>query len=146
IDITKYENLYGFDFAEVTIQFPDYQNIEMTVNVLLNTLTSESASLTYEESNKLYTEVCADYADIKNKRKLYEEVKKNPYFNALQIKFAYAVTCHKAQGGQWKHVYIDHGYFTDEMLNKEFLRWLYTSFTRATEKIYLVNFKDGFFE
>ncbi|MBR4690538.1 MAG: AAA family ATPase [Bacteroidales bacterium] len=146
IDITKYENLYGFDFAEVTIQFPDYQNIEMTVNVLLNTLTSESASLTYEESNKLYTEVCADYADIKNKRKLYEEVKKNPYFNALQIKFAYAVTCHKAQGGQWKHVYIDHGYFTDEMLNKEFLRWLYTAFTRATEKIYLVNFKDEFFE
>ncbi|MBR5433814.1 MAG: AAA family ATPase [Bacteroidales bacterium] len=146
VSIDKYENMYGFDFADVTLKFPDYQDLELSVKVMLNTLSSESASLTFEENNKLYSEVCADYADIKNKRKLYEEVKKNPYYNALQIKFAYAITCHKAQGGQWKHVYIDHGYFTDEMLNKEFLRWLYTAFTRASEKIYLVNFKDEFFD
>ena len=146
VSIDKYENMYGFDFADITLKFPDYQDLELSVKVMLNTLSSESASLTFEENNKLYSEVCADYADIKNKRKLYEEVKKNPYYNALQIKFAYAITCHKAQGGQWKHVYIDHGYFTDEMLNKEFLRWLYTAFTRASEKIYLVNFKDEFFD
>lgn len=146
VSIDKYENMYGFDFADVTLKFPDYQDLELSVKVMLNTLSSESASLTFEENNKLYSEVCADYADIKNKRKLYEEVKKNPYYNALQIKFAYAITCHKAQGGQWKHVYIDHGYFTDEMLNKEFLCWLYTAFTRASEKIYLVNFKDEFFD
>lgn len=146
VSIDKYENMYGFDFADVTLKFPDYQDLELSVKVMLNTLSSESASLTFDENNKLYSEVCADYADIKNKRKLYEEVKKNPYYNALQIKFAYAITCHKAQGGQWKHVYIDHGYFTDEMLNKEFLRWLYTAFTRASEKIYLVNFKNEFFE
>lgn len=145
VNIGKHENLYGFDFAEITLRFPDYHDFELTAKVLLNTLTSESASLTYEESNKLYTEVCADYADVKSKKTLYEKVKKNPYFNALQIKFAYAITCHKAQGGQWKHVYIDHGYFTDEMVNKEFLRWLYTAFTRASEKIYLVNFKKEFF-
>ena len=146
VSIDKYENMYGFDFADVTLKFPDYQDLELSVKVMLNTLSSESASLTFDENNKLYSEVCADYADIKNKRKLYEEVKKNPYYNALQIKFAYAITCHKAQGGQWKHVYIDHGYFTDEMLNKEFLCWLYTAFTRASEKIYLVNFKDEFFD
>lgn len=145
ISIDKYENLYGFDFADVTLRFPDYNDLEMSVKVLLNTLASESASLTYDESNKLYTEVCADYSDVKSKRTMYEKVKKNPYYNALQIKFAYAITCHKAQGGQWKHVYIDHGFFTDEMVNKEFLRWLYTAFTRASEKIYLVNFKKDFF-
>ncbi|MCQ2959970.1 MAG: AAA family ATPase [Bacteroidales bacterium] len=145
ISIGKHEQIYGFDFAEVTLRFPDYRDTELTVKILLNTLSSESASLTYEESNKLYTEVCADYSDVKSKKTLYEKVKKNPYFNALQIKFAYAVTCHKAQGGQWKHVFIDHGYFTEEMVNKEFLRWLYTAFTRASEKIYLVNFKKDFF-
>lgn len=145
IDINGYESLYGFDFANVRLRFPDYQDLEMDVKVILNTLTSESASLSYEEGNKLYTEVCADYAEVKNKRTLYEKVKKNPYFNALQIKFAYAITCHKAQGGQWRHVYIDHGYITDEMTDHEFLRWLYTACTRATEKIYLVNFKKEFF-
>ena len=144
--INKHATLYGFDFADVTLRFPDYQDMELTVKVLLNTLTSESASLTYNENNKLYQEVSADYADIKNKRTMYEKIKKNPYFNALQIKFAYAITCHKAQGGQWDHVYIDHGYLTDDMISKEFLRWLYTAFTRASKKIYLVNFKKEFFE
>lgn len=145
VSIEKYESMYGFDFADVTLKFSDYHNLELSVKVMLNTLSSESASLTYEESNSLYNEVCADYAEIKNKRTRYEKIKKNPYFNALQIKFAYAITCHKAQGGQWKHVYLDHGFFTDEMVNKEFLRWLYTAFTRASEKIYLVNFKKEFF-
>lgn len=144
--INKYETLYGFDFADVTLRFPDYQDMELTVKVLLNTITSESASLAYGENNKLYQEVSADYADVKNKRTQYEKIKKDPYFNALQIKFAYAITCHKAQGGQWNHVYIDHGYLTDDMITKEFLRWLYTAFTRASEKIYLVNFKKEFFE
>lgn len=146
LKIKKYETLYGFNFADVTIRFPDYQDLELDVKILLDTLSSEAASLTYDESNKLYQEVCADYNDITSKKKLYEQIKKNPYYNALQIKFAYAITCHKAQGGQWKHVYIDHGYFTDEMINKEFLRWLYTAFTRASEKIYLVNFKKEFWE
>ena len=95
---------------------------------------------------EMYTEVSHDYAEIKNKRKLYEEIKKNPYFNALQIKFSYAITCHKAQGGQWKHVYIDHGFFNKDNIDQEFIRWLYTACTRATEKIYFVNFKDDFFE
>ena len=145
VSIDKYEDLYGFNFADVTLKFPDYQDMELSVKIILDTLSSESASLTYEQSNKLYTEVCADYAEIKNKKTLYEKIKKDPYYNALQIKFAYAITCHKAQGGQWKHVYIDHGFFTDEMVDKEFVRWLYTAFTRATEKVFLVNFKKDFF-
>lgn len=146
VSIDKYEDLYGFNFADVTLKFPDYQDMELSVKIILDTLSSESASLTYEQSNKLYTEVCSDYAEIKNKKTLYEKIKKDPYYNALQIKFAYAITCHKAQGGQWKHVYIDHGFFTDEMVDKEFVRWLYTAFTRATEKVYLVNFKKEFWE
>lgn len=146
VSIDKYEDLYGFNFADVTLKFPDYQDMELSVKIILDTLSSESASLTYEQSNKLYTEVCADYAEIKNKKTLYEKIKKDPYYNALQIKFAYAITCHKAQGGQWKHVYIDHGFFTEEMVDKEFVRWLYTAFTRATEKVYLVNFKNEFWE
>ncbi|MCQ2607893.1 MAG: AAA family ATPase [Bacteroidales bacterium] len=145
VRIKKYESLYGFDFAEVTLRFPDYQDFELDCKVLLNTLTSESASLTSEENNTLYQEVCADYPEVTNKKTLYSKIKQNPHFNALQIKFAYAITCHKAQGGQWKHVYIDHGFITEEMVNKDFLRWLYTAFTRATEKIYLVNFKKEFF-
>ena len=146
VSINKYETLYGYDFADVTLKFPDYQDMELSVKIILDTLSSESASLTYEQSNKLYTEVCADYADIKNKKTLYEKIKKDPYYNALQRKCAYAITGHKAQGGQWKHVYIDHGFFTDEMVDKEFVRWLYTAFTRATEKVYLVNFKKEFWE
>lgn len=146
VSIDKYENLYGFNFADVTLKFPDYQDMELSVKIILDTLSSESASLTYEQSNKLYTEVSADYAEIKNKKTLYEKIKKDPYYNALQIKFAYAITCHKAQGGQWKHVYIDHGFFTDEMVDKEFVRWLYTAFTRATEKVFLVNFRKEFWE
>lgn len=145
INVKGHESMYGFDFANVTIRFPDYQDLELDVKVLLNTLSSESASLTYDESNRLFQDVCADYSDVKSKKTLYEKVKKNQYYNALQIKFAYAITCHKAQGGQWKHVYIDHGFLADEMINKEFLRWLYTAFTRATEKLYLVNFKKDFF-
>jgi exodeoxyribonuclease-5 len=104
--INKHENLYGFDFADVTLRFPDYQDMELTVKVLLNTLSSESASLTYEKTINSYQEVSADYADVKNKRTNTKKSRKNPYFNALQIKFAYAITCHKAQGGQWNHVYM----------------------------------------
>ena len=146
LKIYGYEDLYGFSFANVRVAFPDYEEEEMDVKVMLNTLHSEAPSLTYEESQKFYSNVLEDYAEIRSKAKKYQEMKKNEYFNALQIKFAYAVTCHKAQGGQWKHVYIDHGYFTEESINIDFLRWLYTAFTRATEKLFLVNFKKNFFE
>jgi exodeoxyribonuclease-5 len=144
--IKNYETLYGFNFANVTLEFPDYNNIEISAKVMLDTLESESPSLSQAQNNAFYTEVIADYVDIKNKRTVFEKVKKNEYFNALQIKFAYAITCHKAQGGQWKHVYIDHGYMPEETTNADFVRWLYTAFTRASEKVYLVNFKKEFFE
>ena len=146
VAIKKYEDLYGFSFVNVTLQFADYNNIEIDTKLLLNTLETEAPALTKEQNQALYTEVLSDYADIKNKRTVYEKMKQNEYFNALQIKFAYAVTCHKAQGGQWKHVYIDHGYMPEETTTSDFLRWLYTAFTRASEKVYLVNFKKEFFE
>ena len=146
VRIGKYKSLYGFNFADATLRFPDYNDVEIETTVLLDTLTSESASLSYDENNKLYQAVSEDYADLGNKRTIYKRVRENPYFNALQIKFAYSVTCHKAQGGQWKNVFVDQGYITEEMLNREFLRWLYTAVTRATENLYLVNFKKEFFE
>jgi len=146
VAIKKYEELYGFSFVNVTLQFADYNNIEIDTKLLLNTLETEAPALTKEQNQAFYTEVLSDYVDIKNKRTVYEKMKQNEYFNALQIKFAYAVTCHKAQGGQWKHVYIDHGYMPEETTSSDFLRWLYTAFTRASEKVYLVNFKKEFFE
>lgn len=146
VSIKKYEDLYGFHFANVTLRFSDYNDIEIDAKVMLDTLHSESPSLTREQNQLFYTEVLKDYSEIKNKRTVYENLRKNEYFNALQIKFAYAVTCHKAQGGQWKHVYVDHGYMPEDTINVDFLRWLYTAFTRATEKIFLVNFKKEFFK
>jgi ATP-dependent exoDNAse (exonuclease V) alpha subunit len=130
---------HGFRFAEVTLQFPDYDDCELTATVLLDTLTSESPSLTREQQQQLYDRVMEDYADIPLKSDRIKKLKADPYYNALQVKFAYAVTCHKAQGGQWAHVYIDHGYMTDDMLTPEYYHWLYTAFTRATERLLLVN-------
>jgi tRNA A37 threonylcarbamoyladenosine biosynthesis protein TsaE len=130
---------HGFRFAEVTLSFPDYDDYELTATVLLDTLTSESPSLTREQQTQLYERVLADYADIPRKAERLKKVKEDRYYNALQVKFAYAVTCHKAQGGQWGHVYIDQGYMTDDMLTPEYFHWLYTAFTRATEQLYLVN-------
>lgn len=130
---------YGFHFAEVTMTFPDYDDYELTATVLLDTLTSEAPALTHEQQEQLYQAVLADYADIHFKRDRLKKVREDKYYNALQIKFAYAATCHKAQGGQWAHVYIDQGYMTNDMLTTDYLHWLYTAFTRATEQLYLVN-------
>ena len=113
---------------------------------MLDTLSSDSPSLTREQSSQLFYNVAEDYADITSKAKRYKEVRENPYFNAMQIKFAYAVTCHKAQGGQWDAVFIDQGWLPEEMLNDEYWRWLYTAITRAQERVYFVNFKEEFFE
>ena len=132
---------YGFHFADATLAFPDYGGCELTCRVLLDTLTSESPSLTRAESQSLYERVLEDYQHIPNKRKRMEELRNDPYYNALQIKHAYAVTCHKAQGGQWTRVYVDQGYVPPESLGKDYLRWLYTAFTRTTERVYLVNWK-----
>lgn len=131
-------DVYGFHFAEATLYFPDY-DIEIEAKILLDTLRSESPSLTYEESNRLFQAVQEDYMQIGNKRERMKQMRGDPYLNALQLKFAYAVTCHKAQGGQWSNVFLDKGYVTEEMVNAEYLRWLYTAFTRATKKLYLIN-------
>ena len=131
--------LYGFRFADVTMTFPDYDDYELTAIVLLDTLTSEAPALTHEQQELLYNKVKEDYSDIPQKPERLKKVREDKYFNALQVKFAYAATCHKAQGGQWAHVYVDQGYMTDDMLTPDYLHWLYTAFTRATEQLYLVN-------
>ena len=142
--ITKFEDRYGLHFAEARLSFPDYDDQEITAKVILDTLESESASLTYEQSNMLYQGVNEDYAHIKGKKKRYEEVREDKYFNALQLKYANAITCHKSQGGQWRCVFIDNPFWQEE-LTVDDLKWLYTALTRATEKVYLVNFKDELF-
>ena len=131
--------LYGFRFAEVTMQLPDYDDFELTATICLDTLTSEAPALTHEQQEQLYNAVMEDYADIPQKAERIKKMKTDGYYNALQVKFAYAVTCHKAQGGQWAHVYLDQGYMTDDMLTPDYIHWLYTAFTRATEQLYLVN-------
>lgn len=131
--------LYGFRFAEVTMQLPDYDDFELTATVCLDALTSEAPALTHEQQEQLYNAVMEDYADIPQKAERIKKMKTDRYYNALQVKFAYAVTCHKAQGGQWAHVYLDQGYMTDDMLTPDYIHWLYTAFTRATEQLYLVN-------
>jgi len=145
VRIGKHVDLYGFRYVEVTIRFQDYKDMELETMIMLDTLTIESASLTYEENKKLFFTISEDYADIRSKKKRYEKVRDNKFFNALQVKFAYAITCHKAQGGQWSAVFVDQGFINEDMLNREFYRWLYTAITRATEKLYLVNFKKEFF-
>ena len=130
---------YGFHFAEVIMSFPDYDDYEITAMVILDTLTSEAPALTRDQQEQLYLKVMEDYADIPLKRDRLKKLKEDKYYNALQVKFAYAATCHKAQGGQWTHVYIDQGYMTDDMLTTDYIHWLYTAFTRATEHLYLVN-------
>ncbi len=143
--VKKYEELYGFRFADAEIILPDYENIELNVKLLLNTIYAESPSLSSDDNKRLFYAIAEDYADIRSQKKRYEIVKEDKYFNALQIKFAYAVTCHKSQGGQWKAVFVDQSYFHEDMLTLEYLKWLYTAITRATERVYLVNFSDRFF-
>ena len=144
--IRRYREMYGFRFAEATVVLTDYHNAELDCRLMLDTIGMESAALSAEQSRQLFTRVQEDYAHVTPASKRYAAIKADPFFGALQVKHAYAVTCHKAQGGQWKAVFVDHGYLTDEMVNVEFLRWLYTAFTRATEQLYLVNFDKRFFE
>jgi exodeoxyribonuclease-5 len=144
--IQKYHELYGFRFADVTVGMVDYPDSEeLDVKIMLDTLHSESSSLTREENSRLFTTVMEDYADLTRRRSRIEQVRNNPFFNALQVKFAYALTCHKTQGGQWDTVFVDQGYIKDDMVNVEFLRWLYTAVTRAKQRLFLVNFEDRFF-
>ena len=135
-------DLYGFRFATLLLQFPDYDNYELEATVLLDTLTSEAPALTHEQQEQLFYQIEEDYQDIPLKADRMKAIRQDQFFNALQVKFAYAVTCHKAQGGQWAHVYVDQGYMTDDMLNPDYIHWLYTAFTRATEMLYLVNWPE----
>ena len=144
--LRREEELYGFRFATAQLSFGDYDDTEIECKILLDTLKSESPSLTREESQKLFYEVEQDYTDTASKIKRFKQIRENPYFNALQIKFSYAVTCHKAQGGQWKAVFIDRCLFGDEPMTRDMLRWLYTAITRATERVYFVNFDERFFD
>lgn len=124
------------------LSFPDYGDLELEVKILLDTLHSDAPSLSKEENDRLFYAILEDYADLPTKRERMKKMKEDPYYNALQVKYAYAVTCHKAQGGQWKRVFLDQGYVTEEMLSPDYFRWLYTAFTRATEKLYLVNWPE----
>ena len=142
--ISHYEDRYGLHFATAELAFPDYGDVELRAKVCLDTLESESASLTYEQQNALYQGVSADYAERGSKKKIWEAVREDKYFNALQLKYAEAITCHKSQGGQWDCVFIDCPFWQDEQTLDD-LKWLYTAMTRAVKKVYLVNFKDRFF-
>ena len=137
--VRRVQELYRFRFAEATLTFPDYDDYELTAMVILDSLTTEAPALTREQQEQLYNAVLEDYSDIPRKADRVEKLKNDQFYNALQVKFAYAVTCHKAQGGQWAHIYLDQGYMTDDMLTPDYIHWLYTAFTRATEKLYLVN-------
>lgn len=140
----RQEDLYGFRFQHAEIILVDYPDLEPIKTILLlDTINSETPSLSREDLKKLFFEIEQDYADERNKKIRYEKILANPYFNALQVKFAYAITCHKAQGGQWEQVFLDHGYL-GEILDESFYRWLYTGFTRAKEKLFLVNFDEQF--
>ena len=144
VRISHYEDRYGLHFADARLSFPDYQDQEIVAKVLLDTLEAESPSLTYEQANALYQGVDADYGHITTKKKRYDAVREDPFFNALQLKYANAITCHKSQGGQWKCVFIDNPFWQDFLVPDD-LKWLYTALTRAVEKVYLVNFKNELF-
>ena len=137
--VHHFVDLYGFHFADATLAFPDFDNLELDTTVILDTLMSEAPALTREQNEKLFNAVLEDYQDIPTKPERMKALRKDKYFNAVQVKFAYAVTCHKAQGGQWHHVYLDQGYMTDDMLTPDYIHWLYTAFTRARDKLFLVN-------
>ena len=140
--VRRTRELYGFRYADVLLRFPDYDDYELEATVLLDTLHSESPSLTRDESNRLFENVMEDYAHIPQKKERYKQLREDPHFNALQIKYAYAVTCHKAQGGQWGAIYLDQGYLPPDTSAIDYYRWLYTAFTRATEQVYLVGWRQ----
>jgi exodeoxyribonuclease-5 len=141
--VRNFRELYGFRFATCTLSMPDYDDYEMEMDVILDTLHTETPSLSQTELDKLSERVLEDYPELTNKKDKMKMLKENNYFNALQIKYAYAVTCHKAQGGQWSRVFVDQGYVTDEMMGADYYRWLYTAITRASEKLYLVNWPEN---
>lgn len=143
--IKAYQERYGYRFADLVLAFPDYDNLELEAKAMLDTIMIEAAALNENQNKELFYNVLEDYPDAKSKKQQYEQVRNDPFFNALQIKFAYAVTCHKAQGGQWPVVFVDQGYLNREMITVEYLRWLYTALTRATGKLYLVNFREEYF-
>lgn len=145
VRVRKYYEMYGFRFADVQLQFPDL-DVELDVRILLDTLTSDAPALSRDENERLYTAILEDYAHIASQRERMQRLKADPWFNALQVKYAYGVTCHKAQGGQWRHVYIDMGYIDPQNLTLDFYRWLYTAMTRATEHIYFINLGEAFIE
>jgi len=146
VKVINFEEMYGLRFADLEIRLTDYEDHpNLQVKVILDTLHSTGPSLNNEEYRELYHQVAEDYMDLETKAERKAAIKKDPYLNALQIKFAYALTCHKSQGGQWKSVFVDQGYLTDEMLNKEYIRWLYTAITRSTDELFLVNFHSKFF-
>ena len=138
--VRRTRELYGFRFAEVVLSFPDYNDFEIEANLLLDTLHSDAPALPKTENDRLFYSVLEDYADITVKRERMKKIKADPHYNALQVKYAYAVTCHKAQGGQWQNVFLDQGYMSDEYLTPDYFRWLYTAFTRASKTLYLVNY------
>jgi exodeoxyribonuclease-5 len=142
--VVSTEEVHGHTFANVQVSLPDYPHMEMEVKLLLDVIDLEAPSLNYEQQLLLYQSVAEDYPEAINRKQVSDKLSLDPYYNALQVKFAYAVTCHKAQGGQWKSVFLDQGYFTDEMLSLDYLRWLYTAFTRASEQLYLVNLAKAF--
>ena len=145
--IRDIKELYGHRFADVTFRLVDYPGEkEIDAFIMLDTLMAESPALPYPSQEKFMENVMMDYADIHSHANRLTKLRENPYFNALQVKFSYALTCHKTQGGQWKHVFVDQGYLKEDMIDKEYLRWLYTAITRATDKLYLVNFMDSFWE
>lgn len=137
--VRREREMYGFRFVDVLLAFPDYNDVELEVKLMLDTLHTDTPALPKEMNDKLFYSVLEDYVDITTKRERMKKMKADPYYNALQVKYAYAVTCHKAQGGQWKRVFLDQGYMTEDMLSPDYFRWLYTAFTRATETLYLVN-------
>ena len=145
LKIRKIQEIYGCRFADVMIEFIDY-DLKIETKIMLDTLTVDGASMRQEDNQKLFNAIMEDYQDLQPRKSQYEKVKTNAFYNALQVKFAYAVTCHKAQGGQWKNVYIDIGYYRTENVDMDFLRWLYTAFTRATDTLYLVNFPESLIE
>ena len=146
LKINRIEELYGFQFADVEIRLVDYSDEkQLSVKIILDTLTSETAALSESDNRRLFGAIEEDYSDIPNKRKRYEKIKTNPYFNALQVKFSYALTCHKTQGGQWPKVFVDGSMNPELFSDQASIRWLYTALTRATENVYLVNFPDSCF-
>ena len=148
LSVRNTQDLYGFRFADATLRFVDYPDEEpRDCKLLLSTLYSESPALTTEESERFFNTVMEDYSDLPHKADRLREMRQNPYYNALQVKFAYALTCHKTQGGQWRTVIVDQGFLPPDMsLDRDYLRWLYTAFTRATDRVYLLNFDKKFFE